>query len=183
MLASADRFIVTAGDGEMLAEAAPDRPPVALFELPRWYDDLPGGQAAGRRRAVALSAARPTAARRCSSMSPGRFVDWLTTRGLLYRPRDLEALYRSLEARGLVIRLGAETPVAAPRPLDDLPRVVARVRELLTEVTQAGLTRTRRPAAVAARRPRAWACMSFPPRPPLGPASRADAAGQPARAA
>ena len=32
---------------------------------------------------------------------------------------EKKALHRSLEARGLVVRLGAETPVAAPRPLDD----------------------------------------------------------------
>ena len=40
----------------------------------------------------------------------GRAIDWLTTRGLVYRPRDPDALYRSLEARGLIVRLGAETP-------------------------------------------------------------------------
>jgi hypothetical protein len=66
----------------------------------------------------------------------GRSVDWLTARGLLFRPRDLDALYRSLEARGLVTRLGADARVASPRPLDDLPRVVARVRQLLSEVSQ-----------------------------------------------
>ena len=47
-------------------------------------------------------------------------------------------LQGSLEARGLLVRLGGEGPVASPRPLDDLPRVVARVRSLLSEATQAG---------------------------------------------
>jgi hypothetical protein len=63
-------------------------------------------------------------------------VDWLAERGLLLRPRDLDALHRSLEARGLVARLGAAERVASPWPLDDLPRVVARVRRLLSEVSQ-----------------------------------------------
>ena len=66
--------------------------PVALFELPRWYDDLPRGEAAGARPCCAFSAARPTAARRCSSIS--RDASWT---GSLHaacsiRPRDLEAL-------------------------------------------------------------------------------------------
>jgi hypothetical protein len=69
---------------------------------------------------------------------PGRFMDWLTTRGLFFRPRDLDALYRSLEARGLLVRLGGHGPVAKPRSLDDLDRVVRRVRGLLSEATQAG---------------------------------------------
>ena len=65
-------------------------------------------------------------------------MDWLTTRGLVFRPRDIEALQRSLEARGLLVRLGGEGPVAAPRPPNDLERVVTRVRGLLSEATQAG---------------------------------------------
>ena len=135
MLGRADRFIVTAGDGEMLAEAALTGRPVALFDLPRWYDNLPivkplvGG-------VLSLLGGETYRGTPLQQHVPGRFVDWLTTRGLFYRPRDPEALHRSLEARGLVVRLGAETPVAAPRPLDDLPRVVARVRDLLTEATQ-----------------------------------------------
>ena len=52
MLGRADRFIVTAGDGEMLAEAALTGRPVALFDLPRWYDDLPVVKPLVARRAV-----------------------------------------------------------------------------------------------------------------------------------
>jgi hypothetical protein len=135
VLGRADRFIVTAGDGEMLAEATLTGRPVALFDLPRWYDDIPvvkplvGG-------VLSLLGGETYRGTPLQQHIPGRFVDWLTTRGLVYRPRDLDALHRSLEARGLVVRLGAETPVAAPRPLDDLPRVVARVRDLLTEASQ-----------------------------------------------
>jgi len=136
-IASADRFVVTTGDGEMLAEATLSGRPVALFELPRWYDDLPVVKPLVRAvlRSLGGETYRGTP---LQQHVLGRVVDWLTTRGLLYRPRDLEALHRSLEARGLLVRLGAETPIAAPRPIDDLPRVVARVHGLLSEVTQAG---------------------------------------------
>ena len=132
LLAAADRFIVTAGDARMLTEACLTGKPVALFELPRWYDDLPVIRPLVRAvlRAFGGDTYRGTP---LQQHVVGRTIDWLTTRGLLFRPRDLDALYRSLEARGLVTRLGAEVRVAAPRPLDDLPRVVARVRQLLSE--------------------------------------------------
>ena len=64
---------------------------------------------------------------------PGRLLDWLATRGLALRPRNEEALHRSLEARGLITRVGASGPVAQPKPLDDLDLVVARIRRLLSE--------------------------------------------------
>jgi hypothetical protein len=60
------------------------------------------------------------------------------TRGLVHRPRDLDQLHRSLEARGLLTRIGSGEPVARPRPLDDLARSVERVRRLLREQPQAG---------------------------------------------
>ena len=134
-LGRADRFILTAGDGEMLAETTLSGRPVALFDLPRWYDNIPvvkplvGG-------ILSLFGGDTYRGTPLQQHIVGRFIDWLTTEGLYYRPRDLDALHRALEARGLVVRLGAETPVAAPRPLDDLPRVVARVRALLTEASQ-----------------------------------------------
>jgi hypothetical protein len=110
---------------------------VTLFELPRWYDNLPVVRPLVHAilRTLGGETYRGTP---LQQHIPGRVVDWLTTRGLLYRPRDLDALHRSLEARGLLVRLGAKTPVAARRPIDDLPRVVARVQGLLSEVTQAG---------------------------------------------
>ncbi|MGD9510479.1 MAG: ELM1/GtrOC1 family putative glycosyltransferase [Geminicoccaceae bacterium] len=136
-IATADRFILTAGDADMLAEASLTGRPIALFGLPRWYDEAPVVKplVGGVLRLLGGDTYRGTP---LQQHIPGRFMDWLTTRGLAFRPRDLEALQRSLEARGLLVRLGGEGPVAAPRPLNDLQRVVTRVRGLLSEATQAG---------------------------------------------
>ena len=136
-IAAADRFILTAGDTAMLAEATLTGRPIALFELPRWYDELPLVKplVGSLLRLLGGDTYRGTP---LQQHVPGRLLDWLTTRGLFFRPRDLDALHRSLEARGLLVRLGSEGPVAAPRPLDDLARVVTRVRGLLSEATQAG---------------------------------------------
>ena len=136
-IAAADRFFMTAGTTEMLAEATLTGRPIALFELPRWYDELPLVKplVGSLLRLLGGDTYRGTP---LQQHIPGRFMDWLTTRGLFFRPRDLNALHRSLEARGLLVRLGGDGPVAAPRPLDDLARVVTRVRGLLSEATQAG---------------------------------------------
>jgi mitochondrial fission protein ELM1 len=135
LLASADRFVVVAGDAEVLAEACLSGKPVALFDLPRWHDTLPVVRPLAR-LALPILGGKTYRGTPLQQHFAGRAVDWLTTRGLLLRPRDLGALYRSLEARGLVARLGTAERVASPRPLDDLQRVVARVRRLLSEVSQ-----------------------------------------------
>ena len=81
MLERAERFIVTAGDGEMLAEATLTGRPVALFDLPRWYDDIPvvkplvGGL-------LSLLGGETYRGTPLQQHIPGRFIDWLTTRGL-----------------------------------------------------------------------------------------------------
>jgi hypothetical protein len=108
---------------------------VALFDLPRWHDALPVIRPLAR-LALPILGGKTYRGTPLQQHFAGRAVDWLATRGLLLRPRDLDALHRSLEARGLVARLGAAERVASPRPLDDLQRVVARVRRLLSEVSQ-----------------------------------------------
>ena len=136
-IAAADEVILTTGDTEMLAEAVLAGRPIALFDLPRWYDGIPliKPLVGAVLRLFGGDTYRGTP---LQQHVVGRFMDWLTTRGLLFRRRNPEALYRSLEARGLLVRLGGEGPVASPRPLDDLSRVVERVRSLLSEATQAG---------------------------------------------
>lgn len=136
-IAGADEIILTTGDTEMLAEAVLAGRPIALFGLPRWYDGIPvvKPMVGAVLRLFGGDTYRGTP---LQQHIVGRSLDWLTTRGLFFRRRNPEALYRSLEARGLLVRLGGEGPVATPRPLDDLPRVVERVRSLLSEATQAG---------------------------------------------
>jgi mitochondrial fission protein ELM1 len=135
LLASADRFVVLAGDAEVLAEACLTGKPVALFDLPRWLEAVPVVRPLAR-LALPILGGKTYRGTPLQQHFAGRAVDWLAERGLLLRPRDLDALHRSLEARGLVARLGAAERVASPWPLDDLPRVVARVRRLLSEVSQ-----------------------------------------------
>jgi mitochondrial fission protein ELM1 len=135
LLAAADRFIITAGDAESLAEVCLTGKPVALFELPRWHDDLPVIRPLVR-VVLSILGGKTYRGTPLQQHLPGRFLDWLTTRGVLFRPRDLDALYRSLEGRGLLTRLGAEELVASPKPLNDLQRIAERVRRLLSEVSQ-----------------------------------------------
>lgn len=136
LLAGADRFVLTAGDAGGLAETCPTGKPVALFDLPRWYDELPVVQPMVR-LVLPILGGRTYRGTPLQQHLPGRFLDWLTTRGLFHRARDLEALYRSLEGRGLLARLGAAERMAAPRPLDDLERAGERIRLLLREARQA----------------------------------------------
>jgi mitochondrial fission protein ELM1 len=134
LLRAADRYLVTAGDAEGLAEVCPTGKPVALYDLPRWYDELPVVQPMVR-FVLPILGGNTYRGTPLQQHLPGRFMDWLATRGLLFRARDLEALYRSLEGRGLLHRLGAEERIATPKPLDDLEQVAGRVRRLLGEVT------------------------------------------------
>lgn len=135
LLPVADAFIVTAGNAGMLAEACLTGKPVSLFELRRWHDRLPVVRPL-MRLVLPLVGGATYRGTPLQQHFPGRIVDWLTTRGLVYRPRDVDALYRSLEARGLVNRLGATERVAAPRTLDDVARVAERIRRLLSEASQ-----------------------------------------------
>ncbi len=137
LLAAADRFIVVAGDAPALAASAMTGRPIAVFDLPRWHDNLPVVRPLVR-LVLKVFGGDTYRGTPLQQHLGGRFLDWLTTRGLWFRPRDLEALYRSLEARGLATRLGAGSPVASPRPLDDLARAVARVHQLSSEVRQTG---------------------------------------------
>ena len=136
LLAGADRFILAAGDAAALAETCPLGKPILLFDLPRWYDELPMVKPMAR-LLLPMLGGHTYRGTPLQQHAGGRFLDWLATRGLLYRARDLEALYRSLEGRGLLMRLGATERMAGRQPLDDLERAAERVRLLLREARQA----------------------------------------------
>jgi hypothetical protein len=137
LAAAADRVVMPGGSPGLLAEACLAGKPVLLLELPRWSDRLPLLRPVGKLFALAIggSTYRGTP---LQQHFPGRILDWLVTRGIVHRPRDLESLHRSLEARGLLSRIGSREQVASPRPLDDLARSVERIRRLLHELPQAG---------------------------------------------
>ncbi len=137
LLAAADRLILVAGDGRTLAEAATTGRPLVMFELPRWHESIPVIRPLVQ-AVLKLFGGDTYRGTPLQQHAGGRALDWLTTRGLWSRPRDLQALYRSLEARGLATRLGAASSVATARPLDDLLQVTHRVRQLTTETAHGG---------------------------------------------
>ena len=142
------------------------------------------GPAAGTGRPARCSAARPIAARRCSSTCSAACVDWLTTRGLLYRPRDLEALLplaRSARAGDPARRRDAGRGTAAARRSAPRGGAGARAAERghASWLTRRPAVRIAEHGAATAGHVPPW----LPSRSPIGPASRADAPGQSARAA
>ena len=132
ILDGADRFILTAGDAAALAEVIPTGRPVALFDLKHWSEGLPLVRPFARLVLPVLggSTYRGTP---LQQHLPGRFSTGSPAAACSPAARDLEALYRALEGRGLLVRLGAEPRIATRRPPDDLARVAARVRRLLGE--------------------------------------------------
>jgi mitochondrial fission protein ELM1 len=131
-LALADGFIVTGDSASMLAEACATGKPVAMFEVPR-RPPLVGGVGAARERQ-----APPPGARKNYRGMPkqqdwlARSFDRLVERGLFMPLRDLRECHRELLARGLVHRLGEAPPVDRREPIEDMQRVAARVRNLMT---------------------------------------------------
>lgn len=133
-LAQADRVVVTADELVGLAEACLAGKPARIVDLPRWYDRLPGGRTLVRMAKLAVGGGTSYRGTPLQQHALGRLVDHLATRGLVNLPRDAGELHRALVARGLVAWLGRpEPPMAAPKPLDDLRRVVERVRQLMAE--------------------------------------------------
>ena len=129
-VAASRECVVHAGDPASLVEACLAGRPAVLYDLPRRGDDPPLLKPV-MRLVLPLIGGKTYRGTPLQQHFPGRIYDWLTTHGIVQRPHDLEALYRTLEARGLVTRMNAAEPVAKPRPLDDLARSVARIRDLL----------------------------------------------------
>ncbi|HET6468124.1 MAG TPA: ELM1/GtrOC1 family putative glycosyltransferase [Geminicoccaceae bacterium] len=132
-LALAERVIVTGDDPATLAEACLVGKPALLFELPKWYDRLVVVRPALKGLSLLVGGGTSYRGTPHQQHVLGRLVDELTARGLVALPRDPDAFYRALAARGLVQRAGERDRIAQPKPLDDLQLTVERVRRLMSE--------------------------------------------------
>jgi hypothetical protein len=137
-MAGADRLLVTGDDPFTLTAACLTGKPVTLMELPYLYDGLPGSKPI--KTALTLLIGGGTSYRGTPHQQHvlGRLVDRLIAKGRLNLPRDPARLHRALAARGLLVRADDPTPMAAPKPIDDLERVVERIRRVLTRAPQPG---------------------------------------------
>jgi mitochondrial fission protein ELM1 len=106
-LAVADRFIVTVDSASLPMEACSTGKPVQVFAWPRSR----GGE----------------------EVSPPLrgWRRWLVEQGLVKPSRDFAAYQRALRERGLVSSLGDDPAAGTASNVDDLERVVQRVRALL----------------------------------------------------
>ncbi|MEZ5906778.1 MAG: ELM1/GtrOC1 family putative glycosyltransferase [Geminicoccaceae bacterium] len=138
VMAAADRLLVTGDDPFTLTVACLTGKPVTLLELPYWYDGLPGSKPV--KSALTLLIGGGTSYRGTPHQQHvlGRLVDRLIAKGWLRLPNDPARLHRALVARGLLTRADDPTPVAAPKAIDDLERVVERIRRVLTRAPLAG---------------------------------------------
>ncbi len=131
-LALADSFIVTGDSASMLAEACATGKPVAMFEVPRRPTLVGRLLAAIERLATGHGARKNYRGMPKQQDWLARSFDRLVERGLFMPLRDLRECHRELLARGLVHRLGDTTPQGRREPIDDMHRVAARVRQLMT---------------------------------------------------
>jgi mitochondrial fission protein ELM1 len=131
-LALADRFIVTGDSASMLAEACATGKPVAIFEVPRRPTLLGRLLAAIERLATGHGARKNYRGMPKQQDWLARSFDRLVERGLFMPLRDLRECHRELRARGLLHGLGDSAPQGRQEPIDDMQRVRARVRQLMT---------------------------------------------------
>jgi hypothetical protein len=131
-LALADDFIVTADSASMLAEACATGKPVAMFEVPRRPTPLRRALAAIERLLTGHGARKNYRGMPKQQNWLARSFDRLVERGLFMPLRDLDSCHRALMARGRLHRLGEPPPQRQGAAGDDIERVVARVRALMT---------------------------------------------------
>ncbi len=132
-LASVDAAIVTAGDPQLLAEACLTGHPVSLFDLPKWYDAFVIVRPALRVLNLLAGGGKSYRGTPLQQHVLSRMLDEAIAKGLVTRPADLGLLHDGLVARGLATMLGKGHEMAKPKPLDDLPAVVERIRRMMTE--------------------------------------------------
>jgi mitochondrial fission protein ELM1 len=123
LLGLADRFIVSGDSISMLVEVARLGKPLAIFPLPYKLAMVE------RLRNALTRLIQPGAAGRRAPLQA--LGDGLYRLGLIGYSRDLTAVHELLIRRGLAVRLGEPFPPPGPPLLDDLPRVVERIKALL----------------------------------------------------
>ena len=138
VMAGADRLLVTGDDPFTLTAACLTGKPVTLVDLPYRYEGLPGGRAVKNALTILIGGGTSYRGTPHQQHVLGRLVDRLIAKGWLTLPRDPARLHRALAARGLLLRAGEPVPMAAPKPVDDLERVIERIRRVLTRVPQPG---------------------------------------------
>jgi mitochondrial fission protein ELM1 len=131
-LALADSFIVTSDSASMLAEACAAGKPVAMFEVPRRPNIVGRFLEAVERLATGHGARKNYRGMPKQQDRLARTFDRLVERGLFMPLRDLRECHRELLARGLVHPLGEVASTERREAIDDMRRVSARVRQLMT---------------------------------------------------
>lgn len=131
-LALATALIVTGDSASMLAEACATGKPVAMFEVPRRPTFVGRLLAAIERLATGHGSRKNYRGMPKQQDWLARSFDRLVERGLFMPLRDLRECHRELLARGLVQRLGDTAPQGRREPINDMQRVAARVRQLMT---------------------------------------------------
>jgi len=127
LLGLADRFIVSGDSISMLVEVARLGKPLAIFPLPY---KLAGVE---RLRNALTRLVQPGAGGRRALLQP--VGDWLYRLGLIGYSRDLTAVHELLLERRLAVRLGQPFLPPGSDTLDELPRVVERIKALLPGAT------------------------------------------------
>ncbi len=139
-LALADSIIVTCDSTSMLAEACATRKPVYMFDL---RDD-----GAARTGPSFAAAGRWASMRRWWRRCNADRLRAFAYRNLMLRfaprklARDIATVHDAVLSSGRAVWLGQPFPSWTPPPLDEMPRALERVRELLAD-------RAERPSASA----------------------------------
>lgn len=127
LLALADRFVVTGDSLSMIVEAARCERPLTIYDPPKRRFGMARLVHEVGRRAYAAEGERG---------APG-LLDRLVRSGRLGYPRDIEALHRTLYDAGVARPLAAGFAAPSGGGLDELPKVVARIRSLLQRESEA----------------------------------------------
>lgn len=135
-LALADSFVVTVDSASQIAEACLMGKPVAVFEWPS-RAPLWSRMRVAPRRWLELQKHRLTGRGEPERQNRlAQLYDRLVYLGFIRPTRDFEAYLQVLKQRGLITRLGEAAPSIPRQPLDDLERVVTRIRQLFADSKQ-----------------------------------------------